>query len=247
MEINYDKYKMIWDYHTHTTFSHGKGTIEDNVKEAVNKGLRAIAITDHGPGHLTYGVKRSDFPVMRQEIERLKLIYPEIDIYLGVEANIINNGHYLDVNEDELKYFDFIIGGYHYGITHGYCAKNWLDSHKMLPGFMTQDQLVKNTDMTLKCLYENDLKILTHPGDKGRFDIEAISKACEDTDTLMEISTWHDHLTVEEIKIAAKADVKFVISSDAHTPNRVGSFKGGIKRALRAGLDIDRIVNIEVI
>ena len=45
-----NEYKMLFDYHTHTTFSHGKGSIEDNVKEAVKKGLKAIAITDHGPG-----------------------------------------------------------------------------------------------------------------------------------------------------------------------------------------------------
>ena len=30
---------MIYDHHTHTTFSHGKGSIEDNVKVAVEKGL----------------------------------------------------------------------------------------------------------------------------------------------------------------------------------------------------------------
>lgn len=247
MEINYDKYRMIFDYHTHTTFSHGKGSIEDNVKEGIKKGLTSIAITDHGPGHLTYGVKKSDFPVMREEVDRLRKVYPQINIYLGVEANVISVGNYLDITEEELKFFDFIIGGYHYGIPHGHCIGNWLDAHNAVPQFYGQELLIKNTDMTLKCLYENDLKILTHPGDKGRFDIDAISKACADTDTLMEISTWHDHLTVDEIRIAAKSDAKFIISSDAHTPNRVGSFKGGIKRALQAGLDIERIVNIEVL
>lgn len=105
--------------------------------------------------------------------------------------------------------------------------------------------MAKNTDMTVKALYENDLKILTHPGDKGPFDIREIAKACAATDTLMEISTWHAHLTVDEIKICAKEDVKFVISSDAHTPERVGSFLGGIQRAAEAGLDLSRIVNIE--
>ena len=50
------KYRMTFDFHTHTTYSHGKGSIEDNVKEAIKKGLKAIAITDHGPGHLTYGL-----------------------------------------------------------------------------------------------------------------------------------------------------------------------------------------------
>ena len=72
MEIKGRQYKMIFDYHTHTTFSHGKGSIEDNVKAAVAAGLSGIAITDHGPGHLTYGVKRSDFPVMRAEVDRLR-------------------------------------------------------------------------------------------------------------------------------------------------------------------------------
>lgn len=247
MEINYDKYKMTFDYHTHTTFSHGKGSIEDNVKEAVKKGLRAIAISDHGPGHLTYGVKRKNFPLMREEIERLKKVYPQIEIYLSVEANIVSGKPYWDIKEDELKYFDFTLAGYHYGIPGGHCIGNWLDAHKFYLESMGRRLLVKNTDMTVKALYENDIKILTHPGDKGRFDIAEIAKACADTDTLMEISTWHDHLTVDEIKIAAKEDVRFIISSDAHTSNRVGSFRGGIKRALQAGLDIGRIVNIEVI
>ena len=44
------KYKMTFDYHTHTIFSHGKGTIADNVEAARSKGLKGIAITDHGPG-----------------------------------------------------------------------------------------------------------------------------------------------------------------------------------------------------
>ncbi|MEI3518260.1 MAG: hypothetical protein V8R14_02020 [Clostridia bacterium] len=38
----------------------------------------------------------------------------------------------------------------------------------------------------------------------------------------MEINTWHGHMTVDEIKIAAQVEgVKFIISSDAHTPDRV--------------------------
>ncbi|MDD6043015.1 MAG: PHP domain-containing protein [Eubacteriaceae bacterium] len=244
MKNNLDKYRMIFDYHTHTTFSHGKGSIEDNIKAAIAAGLEAVAITDHGPGHLTYGVKRENFPVMREEIERLKIKYPDIKVYLGVEANIISVGNYLDVCAEEMEQLDFTLAGYHYGIGHGYCIGNWLDSHKLLPGGMGTELLIKNTDMTMKALYENDIKILTHPGDKGRFDIYEIARACEDTDTLMEISTWHSHLTVEELKIAAKTGARFVISSDAHTPNRVGSFHGGLERVLKAGVDPARIVNI---
>ena len=46
---------------------------------------------------------------------------------------------------------------------------------------------------------------------------------------------------------AAKYDVGFVVSSDAHTPGRVGDVSEGIKRALEAGLDPERIVNIAYI
>lgn len=240
-----DQYKMIFDYHTHTIYSHGKGTIEDNVKVAIEKGLKEIAISDHGPGHLTYGVRNLDFPIMRQEIDELNKKYPEIKIYLSVEANVVSKKNYLDINRLQEKWFDFIIAGYHYGIPKGYCVSNWL-SNKGLH-FNDKKLMIKNTDMTVKALHEHKIKILTHPGDKGPFDIEALSKACEETGTWMEISTWHPHLTVDEIKIAAKYDVKFIISSDAHTPGRVGSFFGGLERAREAGLDLERIVNIEKI
>lgn len=242
MEINYENYRMIFDYHTHTVFSHGKGTIGDNVKEGLKKGLEGIAITDHGPGHLFYGVKRRDFPVMRKETDRLKKVYPGIKIYLGIEANIVSKGNCLDITKEELKYFDFILGGYHYGTLFGNSIGNWLDARGA--GFYGDELLIRNTDMVLKCLYENDLKILTHPGEKGRFDMGAIARACADTGTLMEISALHEHLTVDEIRIAAKTDAKFVISSDAHTPDKVGSFREGVRKALEAGLDMERVVNV---
>ena len=50
--------------------------------------------------------------------------------------------------------------------------------------------------------------------------------------------------SVEEIRIAAKYDVKFVISSDAHVPENVGLYEPQLLRALDAGLDPERIVNI---
>ena len=65
----------------------------------------------------------------------------------------------------------------------------------------TSSLLVKNTAMILDSLYANEeagnhIDILTHPGDKGPFDIEDIAKACADTGTLIEINDKHQHLTV---------------------------------------------------
>lgn len=249
---NKETYCLTFDIHTHTIFSHGnhgKGTIEENVKAAAEKGLKAIGISDHGPGHISYGILRKNFPVMRAEVERLKPLYPQIKIYLGVEANIINVSGHLDVTAEEVKQLDYVLAGYHYGVfgeqplkailTHG---NNFL-YNKLGKASAAQKRF--NTEMTVKALYENDIKILTHPGDKGAFDIDELAKACADTDTWMEISTWHKCLTVEDIKTAAKYDVKFIISSDAHTPDRIGDCAGGIKRAKEAGLDLGRIVNLQ--
>lgn len=239
------QYRMTFDYHTHTTFSHGKGSIEDNVKVALSKGLKGLAISDHGPGHLTYGIKRSSLPVMRAEIDRLKSVYPEIELYLSVEANVLNRGNHIDVNAEDLRYLDFLHAGYHYGVLHGYCVKNWLDFRRAYPESRGKKLLIKNTEMCVKCIYENELKIFTHPGDKGRFDIDEIAKACEDRGTWLEINMKHPFLNDEGIKIASKYDVSFVISSDAHIPENVGLYEGGLGRAYVAGLDFDRIVNIE--
>ena len=235
-------YRMTFDIHTHTTYSHGKGSIEDNVRAAAEKGLRAVAITDHGPGHLTYGIKKDKIPFMRRDIEACREKYPEIDITLGVEANIVDKMNGIDIPKEEIGMYDFIIAGYHYGVTNGYCLQNYAWEHGHVPN---RRLMVKNTDMCLKAIYENDLRILTHPGDKGPFDIAELAKACSETNTWMEISTHHKHLNIEEIRICAKENVKFVISSDAHVPQLVGSFEDGLIRAIEAGIDPDRIVNVE--
>lgn len=239
------KFELGYDLHTHTIYSHGKGSIEDNVRAAIARGLSHIAITDHGPGHLFYGMKREDVPKMRKEIEMLNAKYPKIMIQLSVEANIVNNENHLDIRPEEFELYDFVIAGYHYGIPRGYCISNWIWNKGLKLGERCLKN--KNTDMIIKALYENDIAILTHPGDKGPFDMRPIAEACADTDTLMEISTWHDHLTVEELKIAMETDARFIISSDAHTPQRIGDFEGGLQRAIEAGLDLSRIVNLREI
>lgn len=239
------RYEIGYDLHTHTIFSHGKGTIEENVRAAMDRGLSHVAISDHGPGHLFYGIKRGHVPVMRKEIEELNKKYPQIMIQLSVEANIIQSPNHLDVTPEEFSQYDFVIAGYHYGLPRGYCVSNWLWGHGLKLGERRLRN--KNTDMVIKALYENDIAILTHPGDKGPFDMLPIAEACADTDTLMEISTWHPHLTVEELEIAARTDAQFIISSDAHTPRRIGDFEGGLKRAMEARLDLSRIVNLREI
>ncbi|MBQ9708640.1 MAG: PHP domain-containing protein [Firmicutes bacterium] len=238
-----DRYELVYDLHTHTTYSHGKGSVEDNVREAFNKGLKYIAISDHGPGHLTYGVNRDDFVNMRNDIEKMNVKYPKLEVKMSVEANTLKKPPYLDIRPEEFEEFDFVIAGYHFGVFGGNMVRNWLWSKGIKLG--EKSLRASNTKMVVDCLRNNDIAILTHPGDKGPFDLEEIAKVCVETDTLMEINTWHGHLTEEELRLVSQnQDVKFIISSDAHTPNRVADYKDGVRRAIRAGVDLSRIVNI---
>ncbi len=243
------KYIMTYDLHTHTTYSHGKGSIEDNVKVAHEKGLKGIAITDHGRDHHFYGIKGDALTKMRAEIEVLKPKYPGMEIYLSVEANIHDGGNGTDIRRKEKADCDFAIAGYHYGTSNGYCVSNFLFNKGIINTAKREAKIKKrNTEMIVRALDKNEIKVLTHPGDKAIVDIVAIAKACERNNILMEISAHHDNLTVEQLKIVAEeTKVLFIINSDAHRPEHVGTFQPALDRVLKSGIDIERVINIEIV
>jgi putative hydrolase len=248
--INNRKYCITSDLHTHTTFSHGTGSIEANVLAARARGIHTVGITDHGPGHITYGVKRWNIPKMRAEVDRLSMIYTDMDIQLGIEANVINGTGILDVRPDEFYLYDYVIAGYHYAalgvnlVGNGLRALQNLAENKT--GKDTRRLMRKNTQSIVRAIERNQIKILTHPGDKAPVDLLEIAVTCAKYGTLVEINTNHMSLTAEDIKTMALTDVRFIICSDAHAPNRVGDFVSGVNLALDAGIDMGRIVNLKI-
>lgn len=244
--------KLVADYHTHSVYSrnnHGKSTIEENVKVAMMRGLKTIGISDHGMGHFLFGIKRSKLPMIRSEIDNLNEKYPDIEILLGVEANILSFDGRIDVLESEKKYFDYINLGYHSGVL----FKNVRDYFhffiknpfsKMIPR-MRERVIDMNTNALIKAMQENDIKIITHPGAKIEIDIDKLSKEAAKTNTVLEINNYHGHLTVEEIKIAKKNHVLFSLGSDAHEKEFVGRVGNSIERAKKSGLKTSQIINVE--
>jgi len=249
--LNGKKYSISSDLHTHTMYSHGTGSIEDNVMAARLRNLKRIGISDHGFGHATYGMKRSDVPKMRAEIEKLKKKYNDIEILMGIEANISNTSGLLDVRPEEFDEFDYVIAGIHYGalginkITGmSRSMSNLVNSHiKSEPG---RKAIKRNTALVIKAIERNPIAFLVHPGENAPIDLLEVALACANTGTLIEINTGHLTITADDIKTMALADVKFIINSDAHSPAHVGDFVASVQVALEAGLDLSRIVNLEV-
>lgn len=243
--------QIIGDYHTHTVYSHGKGTVAQSVAAADALGLKAIAITEHGPGHAIFGVSKERLMVLKSEIVALRDRYPHMAIKFGLEANIMNPDGDLDVDEELLMELDFLMAGYHFGST----PKRWVrDSLWHLSNFLVKYMpvlrsycLSTNTRATIRAIERYPIFAITHPGAKGPIDIGAVSVAAFKRGTLLEINAHHGHLTVEGIKLAKIKGARFIINSDAHHPDHVGCVAEGVKRALAAGLSEEDVFNASLI
>lgn len=245
--------KLKADYHIHSTYSkhnHGKSTIEEIVKKSIEMGLKEIAVTDHGPGHFLYGIKRDNIIKAKNEITELRKKYPNIKILFGVEANIINHSGDIDIDDDMIELFDIILCGYHIGVLFSSLYDLWnfffMNIICRLSKSLTKKQIEKNTSAVVNALNKNKIYILTHPGDKIPVDMDKVAYAAQKNKTLLEISNHHSHLNTEEIKVVAKYEVNFVINSDSHIKDNIGGFENGLKAAKEAGLKINRIINLEI-
>ena len=243
------KFRITGDYHTHTVYSrvgpyfHGKGKIIENVAAAAAAGLRAVAITDHGPSDF-YGLDPKKIPQMRKDIAEACAKYPDIKVYLGVEADIVDSANGLDVAKEDFGLYDFVNAGYHY-VRNCHMIANQLAFRLPVPTRLKEKLRRQNTARIVRALTSNDINILTHPGDKAYIDEHEVARTCAKTGTLIEINARHRHPDLEDLKIYASYDNKFIISSDAHKPENVGRYLKSLELALAAGITPERIVNIE--
>ena len=244
-----NKFKITADFHTHTIgsklgpYRHGKGTVIQNAAAADLKGLRILGITDHGPNDF-YGLSLKKLPQIREDIREAMKKFPRVKIRLGVEADIVETPNGIDIKPEDFALFDYVNAGYHY-VPNSHMISNWLAFRLPCPDAVKEKIRKRNTGMIVRALTCNDIHILTHPGDKAYIDVHTVARTCEQTNTLVEINARHRHPNCEELKVFAGYDVKFVISSDAHRPEKVGRYIKSMELAMSAGIGADRIVNIE--
>lgn len=235
------------DYHTHTTFSHGKGSVRENVLVAREKGLREIAITDHGLRHIVFGLRQRKLPKLREEIEALNREFPDINVLMGVEANINGLLGSVDVKEGQRELFDLIIGGYHRAVftarVSEYFTYHGSAIYERLTGKSTQKMIARTTEGFIKAIESFPLATLTHINYGISVDVRAVCECCAAYGTLLELNGKRINMTDEEFESALKTDVRFIVNSDAHTPDRVGDFSLGESFVERYGI-ASRVENI---
>lgn len=222
--------RLTADYHTHTVFSHGTGTVEQNAQAALAQGLTTLAITDHGPRHL-FGMRAGRLSAYWKEIDRVAKKYPSLRLLCGAELNILNNRGATDLPLSRRDYFDILLLGWHEAIVP--------TPRGMLPWAMavardrahlvSKTVLRRNTDAVLFALDKLSPFALVHPGRSRPVETERLARECAARGVLLELNA-SSHTPRGDIPQMAAAGARFIASSDAHSPREVGKAEWALRQ-----------------
>lgn len=202
--------KLLVDTHCHTISSgHAYSTISEIAETAGEKGLRVIAMTDHGPAmpggpHIFHIGNQRVIPDYIKGVRVLK----------GVEANIMDFDGKLDLPDNYLKKLDIVIASFH-----EVC---------IVPGSVEE-----NTKALIAVMNNPYVDIIAHPGNPYYpIDIDRLIQCSYDTGKLIEINNssfiGSRKGSSENCRsIAEKArekGVMLVAGSDCHICYDVGRF-----------------------
>lgn len=106
---------MSWtNYHSHSQFCDGQGTLESYVKQAIKAKMPMYGFSGHSPVtfHSVWNMTPADLPVYLSETKRLKEIYRQsIKLFTGLEIDFIPGISTVSHFKTGL---DYTIGGVHY-------------------------------------------------------------------------------------------------------------------------------------
>lgn len=237
---------VFGDYHTHSIYSDGKITMEESVNQAINIGLKQLAITDHAFNHC-HGINKKDFFKIKEEMDKLKEKYKDkIELFFGLEANFISIDGKYDISDEIYDNLDIVVLGYHKSFKpktlkniFGFYLPNVFNKFRL-----SKKQVEKNTQAYIKAISTNKIDILSHLNYAGCFvDAVKVAECAKKYNTYIELSSKHMELTPKEICAMVKTGVKFVLSSDGHTLNRIGDNHVGVGLMEKYNIPEDQIAN----
>ena len=194
------------DLHVHSLFSScGLHTILELLAHGRSIGLKAIAITDHGPA-VEEGRLTSVF------FERFKSPYPDIRLYKGIELNLIDENGAIDMVWPLMPLVDILLLGAHPNLEKGR-PKAWY------------------TDMFLAAIEKNPfIDILTHPNDPTYpLDFRRLAESAKRHGMAIELNNSKilyrrgtSQGALELINACKEAGCLMVVNSDTHALQELG-------------------------
>lgn len=236
--------KLSGDFHTHTTYSHGKSTVEENIAQAETLGLKAVAITEHAYNS-AYAIKRGDLQKIKQDIDACKDKY-SVKALWGVETNLISRDGDVDVDDEELEKLDLVILGYHRFTR--VTVKEFFTF--LLPNLLnkkpSKKQIERNTMAYIKAMDRHRVSILAHLGYGGcAVDYERLAKECVKRNIYIELNGKRINFNKDDLNKMVATGVKFIINSDAHEKTAVGKNHRAFNMIEKYNIPLEQIANID--
>ena len=241
---------LYGDYHTHTTYSrhkHGKGSVLENASVAADKGLKEIAITEHGFNHWAFGLRRKNIPQLQEDILNAKEV-TGVNVLFGIEANLISLDGDIDIKEMDYEFLDVLLMGYHKAVStvtfKDKILLNWANAFDAIfrP---SKERINRNTTAFLKALDKYPIDVITHLNYGFETDTIAVAKMAKQKGVLVELNGKRISFTEEEIEIMKDEGVKIIINSDAHTPEKVGEVNNGLNLVYKYNIPLSQVVNVD--
>ncbi len=214
------------DCHIHTVYSDGENSMETCVQTAINKGLSAIAFTDHV-------WRTSDWiDEYVQMGYQLRARYPEIQISLGAEAKALNRRGDIDITPENARKLDFVTGSVHRRLPEETDA-DFRDLRKLSPEAagrcetetiiaMTSNSLVNVIGHPMRVYY----KFFYDTGKTGlpfaTDQLKRILSAVKQSGKRIELNFQVPNLA-NVLVCYRQSGVAFVLGSDAHQAGAIGN------------------------
>jgi putative hydrolase len=193
------------DFHSHSLFSRcGLHTIVEMLVEAKRKGLKALAITDHGPA-LKSTIASTFWDRLFDPVEGIRLIK-------GMECNIISDEGDIDFPKNVIKFIDIVLLGIHLN----------------MPSGRLEDI---NTEILIKACEKNPfVDIITHPEDiQYPIDFVKLAEFSKKKGIALECNNskiLNNRVPKERmlkyLSVCKEKECLLVVNSDAHALNEIG-------------------------
>ncbi|MDE6431321.1 MAG: phosphatase [Duncaniella sp.] len=205
--------KIELDVHTHSLMSgHAYSTIQEMAKEAVDKGLRLLGITEHTPG-----IPGTCELIYFRNLHVVPRRMYGVELMLGAEINILDSEGNIDLPDDLMSKLDLRIAG-----IHSLCY--------------TPSTREANTAGVVKVIANPHINIISHPGDgTAQLDFEPLVIAAKENRTLLEINNSSlnpvRHKTealgnnLEILRLCKRYEVPVILGSDAHISFDIANYE----------------------
>lgn len=235
--------RALADYHTHTRYGAGRGSVADNARAGLARGLEIVAVADNGPAHLIGGLR--DWRGLRAEVEAWNATRPSPRVLLGVEASVTALRGDLDVDPRRLGDFDLVL----VGLSPLALPSSLSDAFWMWrPGTALSPRLRRRarelgTRALCAAIARFEVDVVAHPRAYGLdVDLERLGRAAARRQTAIELSSAHPLLSADEVRALRRLGVRFSLGSDAREAGRVGCCGPALRLAEAAGLGPEDLI-----